>query len=512
MKKLAFLFCFIGQIVNAQTPISSFDATKGLSSATWQDQSGNNNHIKLSAPTTTTTDGVYFNGNLNALLSRAIPLSNFTIYMAVKVEAMDKTLLGTGVSGEYGLHYQKDILYSVTEQPATFFNTNTIQSNQTLVIALTRDVNKIGDNVTLFINGEEIRTFPNHRTKTFNLTNIAGEIGYQFKGWIKNVEIYNTVHYGTQLKGISYRLCPNPTHRYVSILNSIQATGTEYDGTQLVVFNNSLYSLGGWKTTNTVYNHVFKTDNLQDWSMVQDAAWSPRHTFGASVVSNKVFVYGADFQNLLYPNYPTSKDCWSTSDMKTWTLQTANAPFNVRILYGACVHQNNLYIIGGQKNLNTGDGISSIYKSSDGKNWQFVSNGIPEFETNISGHAVSFNGKLWVISGGYYNINGSKDYSSKVFSSVDGGVNWLQEANFPGQACQYANTVVYDNKLWFLFGNAAALGNLKQMWSMDTNGKWENIPNEMIDGRHATGVAVFKNRIVIACGNMHMDCWSILKI
>jgi hypothetical protein len=199
---------FITSIVIGQIPILSLDATKGFNTTTWQDQSGNNNHISLGS-TSKTTDGVYFDGNNSAMLSNPIPLSNFTIYMTVKVQELGKTLLGNGQPSEYGLHYQDNALYSATDQPFSVFNSSALTLNKSIVITLSRDVSKNEGNVSLYIDGAPVGTFASAQKKTFNLTNLTGEIGYLFKGWMKNVAIYNEVHDITRIKNISSGIVPS---------------------------------------------------------------------------------------------------------------------------------------------------------------------------------------------------------------------------------------------------------------------------------------------------------------
>jgi len=194
MKQLIVFFYLICQIASAQSPLLYLDSEKGFTSTVWQDQSGNNNPVKLSAPTTKTTEGIYFNGNINALLTKTISLGNFTIYMSIKAETMNRTLFGTGISNEYILHYQDNAIYTATDQPFTFFNSNKLVLNQNMIITLTRDIAKNGNNVIAYRDGIQIGVFLGSQKRIFNLNNIAGEFNFQFKGWIKSICIYNTVH------------------------------------------------------------------------------------------------------------------------------------------------------------------------------------------------------------------------------------------------------------------------------------------------------------------------------
>jgi hypothetical protein len=198
---------FITSIAIGQTPIFSLDASKGFNATTWQDQSGNGNHVSLST-TSKTADGVYFNGNNSAMLTNPIPLSNFTIYMTLKVQELDKTLLGNGQPSEYGLHYQNNALYTATDQPFSFFNSNALVLNKNIVIALSRNVTKNGGNTALYIDGALVGTFTARHQKIFNLTNLSGEVPYLFKGWMQKVSIYNVAHTPTVIISNSQNTLP----------------------------------------------------------------------------------------------------------------------------------------------------------------------------------------------------------------------------------------------------------------------------------------------------------------
>jgi phage gp16-like protein len=195
---------FVNSMSIGQTPILSLDASKGFNATTWQDQSGNGNHVSL-ASTSKTADGVYFDGNNSAMLTSPIPFSNFTVYMTVKVQEMGKTLLGNGQPSEYGLHYQDNALFTATDQPFSVFNSSALKLNKNMVIALSRDVSKSGGNVTLYIDGVLVGTFPAAHKKIFNLVNLTGENGFLFKGWIQRVSVYTAVHDLARIKNENNR-------------------------------------------------------------------------------------------------------------------------------------------------------------------------------------------------------------------------------------------------------------------------------------------------------------------
>jgi Astacin (Peptidase family M12A)/Ricin-type beta-trefoil lectin domain-like len=195
-----------------QQNVLNLDISKGCGNTIWQDQSSQKNNVTLTAFTHKTPNGLYFNGNNNALLAQAIPLSNFTVYMNLTVEELGKTLLGTGQGSEYGLHYQDNALYTATDQPFSFFNSGALPLNKSIVIALVRDVTKNDGNVSLYIDATLVGTFPAKHIKTFNLTNIAGETGFLFKGWIRKLAIYNVSHELPTIKSATNSMKPKKTN------------------------------------------------------------------------------------------------------------------------------------------------------------------------------------------------------------------------------------------------------------------------------------------------------------
>ena len=107
---------------------------------------------------------------------------------------------------------------------------------------------------------------------------------------------------------------------------------------------------------------------------------------------------------------------------------------------------------------------------------------------------------------------GSGTPSKSVWSSVD-GVSWKKEKDFGGTERYYTDVCVWDNKIWVIGGYNYEERNIRSIWYMTQKGVWTELPtpNEFI-GRHATAVGVFNNKLVIANGNYHNDCWKINKV
>lgn len=286
---------------------------------------------------------------------------------------------------------------------------------------------------------------------------------------------------------------------------SDRVTDFERDGTKMMQIGEYLYSFGGW-TPGQSYSDVYRSSgDLSEWEKLADAPWFGRHVFGIGEINDKFFVYGGDIYS-----YPVL-DCWSTLDGENWTEETSHIPFAWRMQFGSAWDSSAIYIIGGQKNYSIPIDITTptdILRSTNGSDWERVGDGIPYFARVLSGAVVFYNGRLWVISGGVF---GALVGSREVYSSIDSGATWTRENDVPFSGRYYHDCIVWDNKLWVVGGYNTS-GNLKDIWYMDDQGNWnEFIPPQGYIGRHATGVAVYNDKLVIACGNMHNDCWIIEK-
>jgi hypothetical protein len=92
------------------------------------------------------------------------------------------------------------------------------------------------------------------------------------------------------------------------------------------------------------------------------------------------------------------------------------------------------------------------------------------------------------------------------------GITWNQEPDFPGTERSYTDVIVWDNKLWVICGYNHHESNTRSIWYMKRDGTWsEYTPPQGFIGRHATGVGVYNNKLVITCGNYNNDCWVIEK-
>ena len=167
--------------------------------------------------------------------------------------------------------------------------------------------------------------------------------------------------------------------------------------------------------------------------------------------------------------------------------------------------------MGGQSNTDElNAGLTDVWSSGNGAVWIKIADNKDFLGKNISGSVVSFNGKIWIIGGGYYgHPDSSVRWSNHVYSSPD-GITWIREDDAPWVARQFADVCVWDNKLWMVGGHNGQ--NLADIWYMNKNGTWvQYTPSNLFTARHATAVAAYNDNLVISCGDLNNECWVIRK-
>ena len=285
---------------------------------------------------------------------------------------------------------------------------------------------------------------------------------------------------------------------YTMTKTSGHVTDFERDGSRVMQVGNYMYSFGGWSNPpETSHNDIYRSQDLITWEKRPDAPWHGRHVFGVAKLNGATYVIGGD-------NLQPTFDVWRTFDGENWVLLSSDVLSN-RVFYGCTAHNGFLYVVGGAD-------LNDVWKSPDGINWTKVSDNISFLNgENFAGSLTSFNGKLWMICGGGTG-GGAGDPRKSVWTSTD-GVVWNQEPDFAGSKRYYTDLCVWDNKIWVVGGYNDEEGNVKSIWYMNRKGEWTEMPtHDDYIARHATGVGVFNNRLVITCGSYHNDCWVIDKV
>jgi N-acetylneuraminic acid mutarotase len=229
------------------------------------------------------------------------------------------------------------------------------------------------------------------------------------------------------------------------------------DGSRMMQVNDYVYSFGGWTAVpEESYNDVYRSkDDLTQWEKRPDAPWHGRHVFGCVKMNNKIYVMGGDNLHGIF-------DVWSTDDGENWTMLSTNLFGNI-MYYGAVAHNNALYVMGGVH-------TDKVWRSYDGITWTEIASGLDFLHRNIAGSVISFNGRIWLVSGGGDGFSGGT--ADKLVYSSEDGIAWRREPDFPGIGVQYTDVTTWDNKLWVIGGYSIVYSNMRDIWYMDRKGKW----------------------------------------
>ena len=234
--------------------------------------------------------------------------------------------------------------------------------------------------------------------------------------------------------------------------------------------------------------------------LVTNAPWEGRHDSGYAVFNNRLWIVGGDKNTGHYQN-----DVWSSADGLNWELVTASVPWANRATQYVCVFNDRLWLMGGQMIFepsappNPVVAYNDVYSSADGITWNLENPHAAWSPRGIIMGNVVFQGRMWVIGGGTYDI---RTFNNDVWSSPD-GVAWTRVlAQAPWTPRQFHNIAVFDNKIWVLAGgDAEAQGGLDDVWYSSDGITWTQLEGTPWGARHAASTFVFSNGLWITCGS-----------
>ncbi len=146
------------------------------------------------------------------------------------------------------------------------------------------------------------------------------------------------------------------------------------------------------------------------------------NSLGAFVLNNKIWYLISN--NQLNQDYP-QVSIYSSSDGKNWNyeglLKNASDGSNFKIGLNTnpfpLVYKNKVWIISSVPQ-STGKETPVVINSSNGKDWNLVSDSNTDYKAGYYSSDVVFNGKLWKIGG----LNTTKENDNTIYSSEDGVV------------------------------------------------------------------------------------------
>jgi hypothetical protein len=338
------------------------------------------------------------------------------------------------------------------------------------------------------------------------------------------MRISRTVLFLTLLIGVYSVFCQQkhgermPEYQWIKITEN--AGFAPRDGAGAIVFKNRMWLFGGWNPSDKVHfpktcnNEVWSSKDGKKWNLITYAPWEVRHTAGYIVFKGYMWIIGGDANQHHYQN-----DIWKSSDGINWECVSDNVAWSPRVLHYTVVFKDKIWVIGGQTLPQFAPApeifYSDVWCSEDGKNWKKVADNCEWAPRGMIGGGTVFKGRIWICGGGTYDTPGKPEriFYNDVWSSKD-GINWESVCkNTPWHPRQYHDVAVFDGKLWVMEGYHREGGNRKDVWYSEDGKNWIEVPDTPWPARHAASVFVYDNALwMVAGNNMTPDVWKLVRI
>lgn len=320
-------------------------------------------------------------------------------------------------------------------------------------------------------------------------------------------------------------------------LVTMQAAFAPRDGAGALSYDGRMWLIGGWNPIPAhreffpliCNNEVWSSPNGKVWTLVKantfqdrsfDATsdWEGRHTAGYAVFRDRLWIVGGDANQNHYQS-----DVWNSVNGRDWKLVNRDGPvpWAPRVLHYTVVHDDRLWVIGGQtmpgfvKSDPQEVFYRDVWTTENGEDWKQVKPVEPYWSARgmIGGSAV-FRGRIWILGGGTYDTpqTPERQFYNDVWSSAD-GIHWEQHVkNAPWKPRQYHEVAVWDDRLWVLEGYNRSGGNRKDVWFSSDGEHWYEVPDTPWKPRHAASVFVHNGSLwMVAGNNMQSDVWRLRR-
>jgi hypothetical protein len=283
---------------------------------------------------------------------------------------------------------------------------------------------------------------------------------------------------------------------------TMEAPWRPRDGAGALSFRGGLWLLGGWRpreagpsgpagvvdpafegTTWTVDSEVWRSDDGgSTWRCVQARCpWPGRHTAGYAVHNDRMWVIGGDI-------YTNSADVWSSADGINWQCHTTDAPWAGRVLPYVTSFDGALWLMGGQALP------------------QFAHHGAADtaFHRGATTLAVAEQQQQGDGDGG-----GGEKFYADVWRSVD-GAHWeriVEHAPWGPRGMIGSPGAVQDGYLWLFSGGTYETPQHNErkfcndVWRTKDGVEWECVLEAAPWGaRQYAEIAAFDDRLWVVCG------------
>jgi hypothetical protein len=282
-----------------------------------------------------------------------------------------------------------------------------------------------------------------------------------------------------------------------------------------VVFRDRLWIFGGWfDSFHAPPRDVWSSPNGKDWTLVEkEAPWKHSDLPMTIAFQDKMWIMGGWYNGRL-PGHSASAEVWSSTDGTKWEQVTAKAGWSPRIAAGLVEFKGRMWIIGGTENYYFGDDASlknDVWSSSDGKSWKIETAAAP-WSPRAYHSAVAHAGRLWVFGGGNY----VPKYQAvnDVWSSSD-GVTWERATDSaPWHPRLWFSSVTYRDRMWVLGGwSNNPSKNWGDVWHSKDGKDWKQLKSSVTwKERHEHSAFVFRDKLWIVGGHaqpLSSEVWSL---
>lgn len=231
------------------------------------------------------------------------------------------------------------------------------------------------------------------------------------------------------------------------------------------VFNDRMYIMGGWHGGRLAHasasSAVWSSTDGATWKQeTETAGWSPRMAAGIVVFKDRLWIMGGIQKYYFGNDDDLLNDVWSTADGIRWERATAAAPWSKRAYINPVVLNGKMYVFAGGNYLPKYQAKNDVWSSSDGKTWTLETDAAP-WSPRIWFTAAEYRDKMWILGG--WSNNPSRNWPD-VWHSTD-GKTWTEFKSAGSWKERHEHsTYIFQDKLWVVGGHAQPLSN--EAWSL----------------------------------------------
>ncbi len=272
-------------------------------------------------------------------------------------------------------------------------------------------------------------------------------------------------------------------------------------------------------------NDVWSFDGDNSWVQLSNAPWEARHCAGYVPFQRRMWVLGGDALKKHYQVDAWSSEDgvnWRAEAQLPWghrvgavvgtlgrkliALGGQSRPSDVESFVTEGAPEDRFY--------------ADVWATEDGRNWQRLVEEAPWAGRGWIQGLPEFQGYVWLVGGGTYETRGHpgpRTYFDDVWRSKD-GAKWERVIEHaPWQKREFHNVVAWDGKLWVVGGGYSGR-NLADVWWSKDGKEWVEVESEASPGpRHAAAVFALKSSLYLAGGNCALgsglcsDVWVLRK-